>query len=250
MRLLRAALALLATAEAAGAPVVLPSLSTTCSREGRQQISIGLKQLTVQASPQLLYCDHEDIGTCGSRACCTVQAISPPGCDSVCAVQHVRSFLGSGGRDRSFTLSNSTDLRDLAGHERHNLAFLLSGTHRSDGGDLQGLWFSIAPVDVADTQAVVKGFSMSTRGPMFMYRDQGQNYKNLAEVFKGMARDWGEVVALHGCGHNGLMHEQSSASVAFAAGVLGLIAGGMIAGVSMLSCTTRAAGQKRNDEWF
>ena len=171
-------------------------------------------------------CSHEDRGTCGN-ACCTVQAFSSTDCDAHCAMNKISELLK---RHDDVDLKNVTDIRTVSvGHFRHGyVQYLLSATRRGKNGRVQNLLFSIGASDLdPSSQSVVKGFSESKLVGSF--RDYGQNYRNLVEVFRGLGKGWGESMVLHGCGRNGLIREQETGVLLIGAGTIGLVVGGIIA---------------------
>ncbi len=169
-------------------------------------------------------CRHEDQGTCGN-ACCTVQAVGPAGCNSECTFKLLANLLAGGGSDGSLRLVNRTAVP--RGRFRYeSLDFLVVGEHHNGDGRQQRMLFSIGPTDVTEGQALVKGFSESKM--VGAYRDFGQNFRNLAEMFNGMGKGWEGRVMLSGCGRTGLL-QQPHAVLIIGAGTLGVVIGAIIA---------------------
>jgi hypothetical protein len=188
--------------------------------------------VTSDESDTFSLCSHEDRGTCGN-ACCTVQAVSSSGCDSNCAMNTISLLLQ---KHDDVDLKNVTDIRTVSiGHfRRGSVQYLLSATRRGKNGRVQNLLFSIGASDIdPGSQSVVKGFSESKLVGSF--RDYGQNYRNLIEVFHDLGEGWESTVLLHGCGRNGLIREQDTGVLLLGAGTIGLVVGGIVA-VSVQLC--------------
>lgn len=185
---------------------------------------------------QRRYCNHEDVGTCG-HACCTVQVVSPKGCDTKCAFSRITSVLNRGnGPDHRFRLLNASDLRSLEGAYRHNIEFMIDIEHKTEHyGHRQILQFQISPMSSMGEEAFIRGFSISIGDESL--RDFGQNYKNMAYLIQSsFDRALAKTIAItHGCGRSGLIQNQGSVFIAVGTGVLGLVIG-IIATFGLLSC--------------
>jgi hypothetical protein len=166
-------------------------------------------------------CSHEDRGTCGN-ACCTIQAESSKGCDTQCAMALISKMINDHTFD-GLTIKNVTNLKSLVVVGANDVEYLISALRTGPDGRNQNLLFSIGSSDLNPGQAVVKGFSESKA--IGSYRDYGQNYRNLVEVFRGVGGGGGgggngggvgtvsdgssssswasSVVLIHGCGRNG-----------------------------------------------
>ena len=124
------------------------------------------------------------------------------------------------------TIKNVTNLKSLVVVGANDVEYLISALRTGPDGRNQNLLFSIGSSDLNPGQAVVKGFSESKA--IGSYRDYGQNYRNLVEVFRGVGGGGGNggnggngggvgtvsdgssssswassVVLIHGCGRNG-----------------------------------------------
>ena len=188
-------------------------------------------------------CSHEDRGTCGN-ACCTLQAVAVTGCGSACAVKKLSNILQE---LPGVLVNNISDVRKLTvGHFRHDtVEYLLSATRIGADQRSQNILFSIGGSDLNHDQALVKGFSESK--VVGAFRDYGQNYRNLYEVFKSMGEGT-TTVLLHGCGRNGLIREQGSNVLLIGAGTVGLVIGGVIAVILQLLSNTNGKAKRRNGQ--
>ena len=186
------------------------------------------------------YCKHEDFGTCG-HACCGVQVVAPKNCDTMCAYRRLLRSLRAKGPDQRFKLLNASDLRELEGAYRHNVEFMVDAKHYTEVYHKhQLIQLVISPVTTMGNQAIVKGFSLSVGTDSL--RDFGQNYKNLAEILNSIFFDADRIAVLHGCGRNGLIQSQGTASVAVGTGIIGMVIGIIVTGAALLCFARQGSG--------
>ena len=219
----------------------LKSKDISCPKHDTYNGQIRLSKNSLVPQDQTVeLCSHEDRGTCGN-ACCTLQAVALPGCDSLCAVNQLKDILLL---EQGVTVKNITDLKQLnVGHFRHDtVEYLLAASRIAEDGREQNILFSVGGSDLNTNQALIKGFSESKR--IGSYRDYGQNYRNLHEIFRNMEEDT-TMVILHGCGRNGLIKEQGATVLLIGAGTVGLVVGGVIVAILGLLSGGASSSKRR-----
>jgi hypothetical protein len=194
-------------------------------------------------------CSHEDRGTCGN-ACCTIQAVAK-GCDVHCAMAAISNTIKE--NDNGITLKNVTSLKEIGFTQATDITYLISAWRTDADGRIQNMQFSVGSSDLYKGESVIKGFSESKK--VGGYRDYGQNYRNLVEIFRRVGEktptansdnSWAaNVVLIHGCGRNGLIREQSANVLLIGAGTIGIIIGGVVAVALQLCGNTEKKRTRR-----
>ena len=170
-----------------------------------------------------------------------MQVVAPKNCDTMCAYRRIVRSLRTKGPDQRFKLVNASDLRELEGAYRHNVEFMVDAKHYTEVYHKhQLIQLVISPVTTMGNQAIVKGFSLSVGTDSL--RDFGQNYKNLAEILNSIFFDADRIAVLHGCGRNGLIQSQGTASVAVGTGIIGMVIGIIVTGAALLCFARQGSG--------
>ncbi|KAK3232714.1 hypothetical protein CYMTET_56955 [Cymbomonas tetramitiformis] len=149
-------------------------------------------------------CEHSDLGSCGN-ACCTVSQVSTKNPTAV--YDTIKKYLEQNGGDGFSYVTGPDD----AGHNpsddlrKYNITwkYTMQGQHTTSGGYTDTLNFNV--FDSGNGLTGIRAFSVSNiHGAL---GDNGQNYKTLAYMLRGM---FGELQIVYGCGEQTPAEEEKA----------------------------------------
>lgn len=139
-------------------------------------------------------CEHSDLGSCGN-ACCAISQVSTKSPTEVYSA--IKKYLEQNGHDGFSYVTGPDD----AGHDpsddlrKYNITwkYVLQGQHNTYGHYTDTLNFNV--FESGHGLTGIRAFSISNvHGAL---GDNGQNYKTLAYMLRGM---FGELQIVYGCG--------------------------------------------------